>query len=85
MKRRDFFKLLAGLPFLGFLKGKTEEQQDIEESLKSLKEPGAIPLETFRWSLTSGTTSTANTYVVIPSPWDADEPDLYTLDDGEPI
>jgi len=51
MIRREFLKLLAGLPFLGFLKGKPEDEQDIEDSLESLKEKRGISLENFTETL----------------------------------
>jgi hypothetical protein len=56
MIRREFLEVLVGLPFLGFLKGKSEDDQDIKDikdSLESLKFPDgkAMDFETFSHSL----------------------------------
>ena len=58
MIRREFLKLLGGLPFLGFLKGKTEDELDIEDSLESLKEKRGISLENFTETLNTNSSAT---------------------------
>jgi len=56
MIRREFLKVLGGLPFLDFLKVKTEDELDIEDSLESLKEKRGISLENFTETLNTNTT-----------------------------